>query len=94
MKAVINGKLYNTDTAEAIADNEFGDGSNRMNVGRCTTLYKTKKGNYFEHNETCWQGEHDTIIPLTLAEAKELYESLCNQNVDYEDAFEETPEEA
>jgi hypothetical protein len=94
MKAVIRGKQYDTETAEAIADNEFSDGTNRMNTGRCTTLYKTKKGNFFEFNETCWQGEHDTIIPLNKGEAKELFENLKNQSVGYEEAFGEQPEEA
>ena len=94
MKKVINGKSYNTETATAIADDEFSDGSNRMSHGRCTTLYKTKKGNYFVEHETCWQGEHDTIETLTKSQAKELYEELENQNVEYEEAFGETPEEA
>lgn len=94
MRVVIRGKQYDTEMAEAIADNEFADGTNRMNTGRSTTLYKTKKGNFFEFNETCWQGEHDTIIPLSKDEAKELFENLRNQNVEFEDTFGETPEEA
>jgi len=93
MKKVINGKLYNTETAEEIADNTFSDGSNRMNTGRCTTLYKTGKGNFFAYHETQWQGEHDTIEPLTKEEAKELYESLDGTG-DYEEIFGEVPEEA
>ena len=93
MKKVINGKSYDTATAEAIADNEFSDGSNRMTGGRSTNLYKTKKGNFFAHHETCWQGEHDTIEPLTKEEAKELYESLDGGG-DYEEIFGEAPEEA
>jgi hypothetical protein len=94
MKKVINGKVYNTDTAKAIADDEFRDGSNRMNRGRCTTLYKTKKGNYFAEHETCWQGESDSIKPLSKDEAKDLFETMKNQNVEYEEAFDEEPEEA
>lgn len=93
MKKIINDKLYNTETAETIADNEFSDGSNRLNHGRATTLYKTKKGNFFAYHETCWQDEHDSIEPLTKEEAKAQYEDL-NGDGDYEEIFGEIPEEA
>jgi len=91
MKRVINGKLYNTDTADPIADNTFRDGSNRMNCGRCTTLYKTGLGKFFAYNETCWQGEHTNIEPLTIAEAKEMFENYGGNADDYEDIFGEIP---
>jgi hypothetical protein len=94
MKKVIAGKSYDTETANAIADDEFRDGTNRMSRGRSTTLYKTTKGNFFCLHETCWQGEHDTIEPLTKTQAKEIYESLLNQNLAYTEAFDEIPEEA
>jgi hypothetical protein len=93
MKKIINGKSYDTATAEAIADNQFSDGSNRMPGGRSTTLYKTAKGNFFALHETCWQGEHDTIEPLSKENAKELFESLDGDG-NWEEIFEETPEEA
>lgn len=93
MKKVIGGKQYDTDTAESIADNEFSDGSNRMTGGRCTTLYKTKKGNFFVHHETQWQGEHDSIEPLTKEEAIALYEELGDDG-DYKEIFGIEPEEA
>jgi len=93
MKRVINGTLYNTETAECVAHNEFADGTNRMMCGRCTSLYRTSKGNFFAWHETCWQGEHDTIEPLTKEEAKDLYECLDGDG-DYEKIFGEVPEEA
>jgi hypothetical protein len=94
VKQIIDGKLYNTETATALADNEFADGANRMNVGRSTTLYKTRKGAYFAEHCTCWQGEHDTIEVLTLEEAKSLYEGLRNQYTSYVLAFGVEPVEA
>lgn len=94
MEKVINGKLYRTGTATELANNEFQDNTNRMNCGRCTTLYKTKKGAFFAYHETCWQGEADSIEPLDKAAAKELYEDLRNQSVDWSEAFSEVPEEA
>jgi hypothetical protein len=87
MKQIVNGKLYNTDTAEAIADNEFSDGTNRMNCGRCSTLYKTKKGGFFVYHETCWQGENDWVEPLTKNEAKEYFEELNDDADKYEEIF-------
>jgi len=94
MKAIIRGKKYDTETAIRLADDEFFDGTNQMNHGRSTILYKTKKGNFFACHETCWQGEHDNIEPLTISGAKELYEDLFHQTVEYFDAFGTEPEEA
>lgn len=94
MKKVINGKSYDTEKAEAIADDHFKDGNNRLSHGRGTTLYKTAKGNYFALYESCWQGEHDTLEPLSKAGAKKLFEDLYDQHVDYEEAFGEAAEEA
>jgi len=93
MKRIISGKKYDTEKAEEMASNHFSDGSNRMNCGRGTTLYKTKKGNFFALHETCWQGEHDTIEPLTIAEAKEYFEELGGDTEDWPMEFGE-PEEA
>ena len=92
MKKIIAGKIYDTETAELIADNEFADGTNRMKSGRSTSLYKTRKGNFFAHHETCWQGERDTIEPLTIKQAKEYYEELDNE-AEWPTEF-GTPEEA
>ncbi len=76
MKQIINGKLYDTEKAEKIADNHFSDGSNRLSHGRGTTLYKTEKGAFFALHETCWQGEHDNIEPLSIQHATELFEQF------------------
>jgi len=46
MKKIINGKSYNTDTAEIIASFENGLGSRDFR-NYSEELYKTKKGNYF-----------------------------------------------
>ncbi len=86
MKQIINGKLYDTDTAECIADNEF-------HGGRGTTLYKTKKGAFFAHHETYWQEEHDYIEPLSIPQATELFEQLGGNPDNWPAEFGE-PEEA
>jgi len=50
MKKVINGKIYNTETAECIAN--WDNGLYGGDFGRCEeTLYITKKGAYFIHGD-------------------------------------------
>jgi hypothetical protein len=91
MKKVIDGKLYNTDTAK-----KLGYWSNRYNIGDLNycaeTLYKTKSGKYFIHGEggantryaqpaeqNWWTaGEH--IEPISEKTAKEWAEEHLNAN--------------
>lgn len=51
MKRIINGKTYDTDTAELVAS-----GDNGCDVGDCwrrnEELYRTKKGAYFIYDST------------------------------------------
>lgn len=94
MKRVINGKLYNTETATEIATDKYWDGSNWDRHGRTTTLYKTPKGNYFSYFETRWQGERDSLTVVEIEEAKEIYEALPEHKVEYLEAFGKEPEVA
>jgi len=94
MKQVINGKLYNTETALLIASNKFWDGHNWERQGRNKFLYKTKKGNFFVHNTTLWQGEQDRIDAISESDAMVLYEELQEIAVDYAEAFGVEPVEA
>ena len=50
MKKVIDGKVYNTETAEHIGNWSNGYYCNDFHYC-CESLYKTKKGNYFIHGE-------------------------------------------
>ena len=80
MKKVINGKLYNTETAKEIAYDEAGCGSNDFNY-YCETLYITKSKNFFlageGHAMSRWAqscgtsswGWGSNIEPLTKEEA-------------------------
>jgi hypothetical protein len=94
MSKVIGGKKYNTETATLIASDVYWDGSNHERNGRNTWLYRTPKGAFFQVIGTQWQGERDTLEPLSEAEAKELYERLDDENaVPWEEAFGREPEE-
>ena len=50
MKKVINGKVYNTETAELVHDWTNGYGRNDFKF-RTKDLYRTKKGNWFIYHE-------------------------------------------
>lgn len=93
MKRIIGGKIYDTRKAVCIADDEFSDGNNRLTHGRATKLYKTPKGRFFLYHETYWQGEDDTIEPLTPEEAKAEFEQLSGDPDDWPEEFGD-PEEA
>jgi hypothetical protein len=93
MRQIIGGKIYDTEKAEKLATNEFSDGNNRLQHGRATTLYKTNKGNFFAHHETCWQDDNDNIEQLTIAKAREYFEDLGGNPANWPTEFGE-PEEA
>lgn len=87
MRKVISRKIYDTETAEKIASNDFKDGNNEYSQGRTTRLYRTKKGGFFVLYLTCWQGENDSLEPISESEAIEIYENLSDQCESFESAF-------
>lgn len=91
---VVNGLRYTTKTAELLADDVYWDGHNFERHGRNTFLYLTPKGRYFAVTLSQWQGEQDTLQPLTKEEAKAKWEALSEHYVDYADAFGAAAEEA
>jgi hypothetical protein len=94
VKAIIDGKLYNTETATEVASDHYWDGHNWERHGRNTFLYKTKKGNFFLCHKTLWQGERGSIEQVSDGEAKVHYESLPEHALEYAEAFGVEPEEA
>ncbi len=87
MSKIVNGKRYSTEPSTLIASNEFWDGSNYERNGTNRHLYRTQAGNYFEVYSTKWQGDRDSLEVLTMAEAKQRYEELPEEEVPYEQAF-------
>ncbi len=85
---IINKKRYSVQTAVLIASDAYWDGHNFERHGRNTFLYRTPNGNYFTVNLTCWQGERDTLTPISQDEAIDLYESsLSEHEISYAEAF-------
>jgi len=94
MKKVINRMLYDTEQADVVATDKYWDGHNWDRHGRAQTLMKTKKGNFFMFYETRWEGEIDRIEALDIEAAKEEYEQLSVQEMDWKEAFGEEVESA
>jgi hypothetical protein len=85
---IIDRKRYSAKTATLIASDAYWDGHNFERQGRNTFLYRTPKGNYFTIALTQWQGERDTLEPIGVDEAIQLYEGpLSEHEVDYFEAF-------
>ncbi len=96
MKQIINGKLYNTETAEKLGSDSYGYGSDFHHWQEA--LYRTKGGTYFIAGEggplsryarSCGQNETsggEGIRPLTEAEAREWMEEHCTTD-EYVAAF-------
>jgi hypothetical protein len=94
MARVVEGKRYAVATATLLAHDRYWDGHNFERSGRNTWLYQTPRGRYFVVALTLWQGEQDTLTPVSEAEARELYEGpLSEHETEYADAF-GAPEEA
>jgi hypothetical protein len=97
MKKIINGKSYNTDTAQEIG--YYDNGMARSDFGWCEErLYKTSKGAYFLAGRggpmtkysrriggNCSTGDSD-IIPQSECEAKEWAEQHMSAEA-YEATF-------
>ena len=96
MERIVEGVRYRVATAELLADDQYWDGHNHERRGRNRFLYRTPKGRYFVVTLTMWQGEQDTLEPVSEDEAVALYENeLTEHAVDWETAFpQRTVEEA
>lgn len=101
MKKVINGKMYNTETAKYCGGYEFSNVGDFNHV--CEDLYRKKTGEFFLYGEggamskyceevgnNSWTGG-EKIIPLTIKEAKRWSEKHLNADT-YIELFGEVEE--
>lgn len=102
MKQIINGKMYNTDTATKVGS--WSNGCSTSDFSYCyEALYRKKTGEYFLYGDggpmsrysrssgqNCWSGD-TRIIPMTENEARQWAEDNLNAD-EYIEAFGE-PEE-
>ena len=103
MKKIINGKLYDTDTAKRVGSIYHGEGPRDFRHYE-ETLYKKRTGEYFLHGEggpmsryaesvgqNQWSGG-EKIIPLDYKAATEWAEENMDAD-DYQEEFGEVSEE-
>lgn len=92
MKKVINGKLYNTETAKRLGYTFHGESRSDFRYYE-ETLYKTKSGQYFIHGEggpmsrysravgqNSWSGG-ESIRPVS----EEAAQAWCEEELDAEE---------
>jgi len=85
---IVNRKRYSVKTATLVAGDDYWDGHNFERQGRNTFLYRTPNGAYFTVTLTQWQGEQDSLEPVSLEEAISLYEGpLSEHELSYQGAF-------
>lgn len=101
MKKIINGRKYDTGTAEKLGERSYSYRGDFNFVSE--ELYRKKTGEFFLYGEgggmtqyasrvdsNCWTGGED-IIPLTEKEAKEWAERFLDAD-EYEAIFGEVQE--
>ncbi len=85
---IIDRKRYSVSTATLIAHDAYWDGHNYERHGRNTFLYRTPRGRYFTVTLTQWQGESDSLTPVSQDDAIDLYERVLREHeVEYAAAF-------
>lgn len=87
MSRVIGGKRYSVKKAVLIASDLYWDGSNWERRGRNMFLYRAANGSYFTVKLTRWQGERDTLEPVTRETALYLWDQLPEHEASFEVAF-------
>jgi len=88
MIRIVDRVRYSTRTATLIAGDDYWDGHNWERQNRNRFLYRTPKGLYFVVTLTQWQGEQDSLEPVSEDEAISLFEGpLSEHEIDYEEAF-------
>jgi hypothetical protein len=85
---IVGRKRYSVKTATLLAGDDYWDGHNFERHGRNTWLYRTPRGAYFTVTRTQWQGEQDSLDPVSQEAAIELFEGpLSEHEVSYDQAF-------
>ena len=87
MSEIIGRKRYDTETATLLAGDDYWDGHNFERRCRQQYLYRTPLGAYFLVLHTQWQGERDTLTPLTIDQAMSAWERLTERRVTFAEAF-------
>lgn len=74
VRGMVNRVIYDTASADALANNFFADGVNEFQDGRAVELYVDREGRYFFAEYTNWEGAKDRITPVTANDAAAFIE--------------------
>lgn len=83
MKQILQGRLYDTETAKQIASNTYWK-----------FLYLTPNGNYFLLKRPKLKGGQEEIEPITKEQALAWWDKLPEKAMEYQEAFGIEPEAA
>ena len=75
MRQNINGKIYDTNSAEFISDTLFRD-PDPVGWGPNIIVYRTPDGAYFLHYLRRAQGKTESIVPISENEVKRQIEFM------------------
>ncbi len=87
MCEVYDGFVYRVATSDLLAHDWWWDGRSWQRHFRNVFLYRTRAGRYFVVRLSFWEGEPNTLEPLSREEARALYEQLPVWEVGPEEAF-------
>lgn len=74
VRGMVNRVIYDTASADALANNFYADGVNEYQDGRAMELYIDREGRYFFAEYTNWEGAKDRITPVTANDAAAFIE--------------------
>lgn len=74
VRCMVDKVIYDTNEADALANNFYADGENMYTDGRAMELYITRDGKYFFAEYTTWEGVKDRITPITAPVAADFME--------------------
>lgn len=74
VRAMVNRVIYDTEAADALANNFYADGVNEYNDGKAMELYIDREGRYFFAEYTNWEGAKDRITPVVASDAAAFIE--------------------
>ncbi len=74
VRGMVNKVIYDTESADALANNFYADGVNEYTDGKAMELYVDKEGRYFFAEYTSWEGAKDRITPVSSKDAAAFIE--------------------
>ena len=72
VRCMVDKVIYDTNDADALANNFYADGVNKFTDGRAMELYIDEEGRYFFAEYAEWEGAKDRITPVPATVAADF----------------------